>query len=514
MDYLLCITRSTTGLEAKISRCQSEFRPPISDKPYWQNLYKTVLMPFKDIKASAVTRRLEAAWQRLEFVEKWDAATLTDVLVVLTESVAIDNAASRAIPILRAEPESEPPKPTAAHPRAFRGTKYKPPKLKRPTPVNLQMALCHPTNQAIALQTLWQYREQAIKPLCDLGYETAQVNALMALSIPPAEPNLCLQHSDISPQAKSHRFPSTFREEIWPLLRGLPWYRVEATLALFWHLKLHEDCELRTTVSRFLAQSPTPFALDWLQQIAEQPSEHHLTLLIFALELNIARSVCPIGVDEVFKALHEYATVERYPKWAYSLLAALRDGISASYLRDRVHLAGEFAPHYPFKYPKQCDDFSLKEVENVLYRLPDDENLTELAMTIWEAAAKLAGFCDVLGAINWSNLTPIQVNQLLRLLIRFSYYSDYYEEKVASWQNKWRVFKKHLVPIEACLRAISEEYLEQWRTDFDDFITPNIDNTVLAEIMKEAAIFAKRLAQPPYRKHSKRVIPNRFVGNI
>jgi len=235
MDYLLCITRSTTGLEAKISRCQSEFRPPISDKPYWQNLYKTVLMPFKDIKASAVTRRLEAAWQRLEFVEKWDAATLTDVLVVLTESVAIDNAASRANPILRAEPEP---------------------------------------NQAIALQTLWQYREQAIKPLCDLGYETAQVNALMALSIPPAEPNLCLQHSDISPQAKSHRFPSTFREEIWPLLRGLPWYRVEATLALFWHLKLHEDCELRTTVSRFLAQSPTPFALDWLQQIAEQASSH------------------------------------------------------------------------------------------------------------------------------------------------------------------------------------------------------------------------------------------------
>ncbi|MEK8020559.1 MAG: hypothetical protein VSS75_027145, partial [Candidatus Parabeggiatoa sp.] len=219
------------------------------------------------------------------------------------------------------------------------------------------------------------------------------------------------------------------------------------------------------------------------------------------LELNVARSPCPIGVDEVFKALHEYASVERYPKWAYSLLAALGDGISASYLRDGLHLAGEWAPHFPFDSPKQCEHFSREVVENVLYRLPDD-NISEMAMTTWEAAAKLAGFCEVLAAIKWSNLTPIQANELLRLLIGFSYYSDYYEEEAASWQKKWRVFKKHILPIEA--RAISEEYLEQWRTDFDDFITPELDNAVLAEIMKEAATLAKRLAQPPYRKHSKR----------
>ncbi|HEC84035.1 MAG TPA: hypothetical protein ENI48_02180, partial [Thioploca sp.] len=500
MDYLLCITRSTTGLEAKASRCQSEFRPPESDQPNWQNLYETASVPFKDIKPSPTTQQLCAAWQRLKAVDKWDASTLTEVLVVLTESVAIYDTSSLSFPILRAEPA--PPKPTAVHPRAFRGTKYKPPKLKRPAPVNLQIALCNMQNQAIVLQALWQHREKAIKPLCDLGYDSLLIESLLALSAPPTEPNLFLRYPDVPNHAKSQLFPRTFREEILPLLREISWHRVEATLDLFWHFELHEQIELRTTVSRFLAQSPTPSALDWLQHIANQPSEHHITLLIFAVELNVARSPCPIGVGEVLNALHEFASLERYPRWAYTLLAALRDGISAHYLRDGVHLAGEFDPRYRFDSPKPCDDFSRDVVEEVLYRLLGDELSEAKAMTIWKAAAKLAGFCDVLAAVEWASLTSKQVSAYLQLLLNFSYY--YEDDEAANWQKKWRVFKKHQVPIEKCLLSVCESYVEQWVNDFNRFIKPDIDNAVLADIMKDAAILAKRLAQPPYRSNSDR----------
>ena len=271
MDYLLCITRNPKGLEAKVSRRQHAFCPPESDKPDWQNLYETVSVPLKNVKPSSAIERLCAAWQRLKAVINRDATTLTDILVVLTESVMTYDTSSLSLPILRTEPVLEPQKPTAAHPRAFHGTKYKPPKLKHPTPVNFQMALCNPKNQAIALQELWQYREKAIKPLCHLGYESARVEFLMTLSSPPTEPSLFLHYLNVPIHAKSHSFPRTFREEILPLLRGLPWYRVEATLDLFWYLELQEQVELRAIVSRFLVQSP--LALDWLQHIANQPKE-------------------------------------------------------------------------------------------------------------------------------------------------------------------------------------------------------------------------------------------------
>jgi len=175
--------RSAVGLWAKISRRQHEFVPPESD--IVPNLYQTISIP--------TLKRLHAAWQRLEVVHQWDSRTLIDVLIVLTETVAKFD----SHPILRVEPEPESPKQTAAHPRAFRGTKYKPSKSKRPTPLNLQLALCNPKNKMIVLQKLWTHREKAIKPLCDMGYDSARVEFLLTRPTPPSEPGLFLRHPDV-----------------------------------------------------------------------------------------------------------------------------------------------------------------------------------------------------------------------------------------------------------------------------------------------------------------------------
>jgi hypothetical protein len=502
MDFLICIIRTPTGLEALVSRCQSKFSPPDADTPSWQNLYATVLVPLSSVKPLPIIQRLSAAWQRLATVTKWDAATLTDVLVLLTESVANYDAASLSIPILRIAEKPKPPKPTAAHPRAFRGTKYKPPKSKRPTPVNLQIALGNSKNQALALQTLWQHRHNAVKPLCALGYAPDCVEALMAMSTPPAEPGLFLRHPDMPSHAKTPLLPRLFREEILPLLRGIAWYRVEAMLDLYWHLKLNKQLELRTTISRLLAQPKTKFAFDWLQAIAHQTNESQLTLLIFAIELKVAHSPDQAGVDEVLTALHEYAPPELYPRWTYIMLAALRDGISARYLRDGIQLAGEFEPHYRFSYPQQCQDFSRPVVDEVLYRLPDDE--TYKATSLWRASAQLPGLCELLGTVAWAKLTPQQVNQYLQLLLSFACYYTDTKKKAASWQTKWRIFKHHRTFIEKHLLSIAETYLPQWGKDFDHFMSQDIDEDILEKVMKDATVLATRLAQSPYQSHSDR----------
>ncbi|RKZ79658.1 MAG: hypothetical protein DRR19_24670 [Candidatus Parabeggiatoa sp. nov. 1] len=504
MDTVICVIRTPTGLKAKVSRYQSKFSPPDSDAPAWQNLYATVLVPLAEVKSSPEIQHLSAAWQRLASVTKWDAATLTDVLVVLTESVANYDTASLSIPSLRIPTAPEPPKPTAAHPRAFRGTKYKPPKPKRPTPVNLQIELCNFKNQVLVLQTLWQHRHNAVKLLCALGYAPAWVETLMALATPPAEPGLFLRYPDVPRHAKAQLLPGPFREEILPLLRGIAWYRVEAMLELYWHLNWHELLELRTTLSRFFAQFPTQLALDWLQPIAHQPCESQFMLLIFVIELKVAHSPCQAGVAEVLTALQEYAPPERYPRWTYLMLAALREGISARYLREGIQLAGEFEPHYRFAFPQPCQDFSRQVLDEVLYRLPDDE-LSDKAMRLWRATAQLPGLCEVLATVVWANLTPQQVNEYLQLLLSFAHYYVDTKKEADSWQTKWRLFKQHCNFIEKHLFSLADiKKMPQWTKDFNCFISQEIEEDIFEAVLKEAAILATRLAQASCQSDSDR----------
>jgi len=500
MDYLLCITRNTAELTTLISRRQHNFEPPQRDVvPDWNNLYQTLIVPIAELKPSPLIERLNAAWQRLQAVEQWNVATLVDIIVVLTESVATSEIASLSLPILQIETKPKRSKPTAAHPRAFQGTKYQPPKSKLPEAVNLQVALADPKNQAIALQAVWQYRDKAIQLLCDLGYEPARVHSMTGSATPPADISLLLRHPNVPNQVKSSLLPCAFREEILPLLRELPWHRVEASLELFWQLELYEQVPLRCLVSRFLAISPLSYALDWLQLLANQYREHWLTLLTFAIEHQIADSPCPKGADELLDTLSKYAPVKYYPQWTYTMLGGLKQSISARYLLDGVIIASKFHPNNYFSQLQPCDDFSRTVVEDILYQLLEDKDFDVWwATNAWKAGAKLAGFCQVLAASDWSRLTLKQKKGYFRLLVNCSY-SDYEEPaEVARKQANWTLFKKYCSQIEATIRAIPEAYVEQWVGDVNEFILQDIETSILAEVITDAITLATRLAKPPF----------------
>jgi len=468
-DCVLSLIRSGGEIKTKVSHRPHDFEPPGSKEvPNWNELYQIISVPVEEVKQSLVIKQFYAAWHRLENVNQWNAATLVDVLVLLTESVATLD--SPDIPIRLMETEQASPKPTAAHPRAFRGTKYKPPKSKRPASYNLQTALGTLKNQVIVLQKLWAYRDKAIKPLSYLGYESARVESLLALSTPPIDPSLFLRHPDTPIEVKPQQFPNTFREDILPVLRGFHWNYVEMALKLFWHLELHEQSEQRAAVSRLLALSSNPSVIDWLQQIANQSREHQFILLVCAIELNVARSSCPIGIEQVLSALHEFASLERYPQWAYAMLGGLRDGICVNYLREGIRLAGEFSPDHCFYLGQSCDDFKSSVVANVLFQLPkelEDWSIKDKAMSIWKAAAQLDEFFKIFTATDWFTLSPKQVDNYLTLLLAFLRYDD---DEAVKWQAKWRIFKKYHVQTEACLRLIPDAYVKQWVDDFMDFI--------------------------------------------
>ncbi|MCG8612409.1 MAG: hypothetical protein MI864_17980 [Pseudomonadales bacterium] len=111
---------------------------PVDGNPVSLSEYYGEPVPYRD----AIMR----AFHRLQKVGEFDGQALSDVLLqILTLPDPADPCASDTVSL---QPGPKPPKRSAAHPRGYRGTKYRPPKLKDQVVGNLYAAmdnrkLCH-----------------------------------------------------------------------------------------------------------------------------------------------------------------------------------------------------------------------------------------------------------------------------------------------------------------------------------------------------------------------------------
>jgi hypothetical protein len=183
-NRLLSILRHPMGLEAVLNRPRfsaAQIERARRDKQEaaidWANFYDTVTLPLARIPPALSPRRdtLLASWHALRQVHALDAATLVHVLVVLLETVpATLPEDAPVVPLLLTSPPDV-PKATAAHPRAYQGTTYKPPKPRRLPPLDLQPALCHSRERQRLLRHLRPHLTAALAKLAALGYTPARL---------------------------------------------------------------------------------------------------------------------------------------------------------------------------------------------------------------------------------------------------------------------------------------------------------------------------------------------------
>ena len=148
-----------------------------------------------------------------------DAATVADVPPLVIASVPL------------------PPKPTATHPRAFRGTKTQPPKPRQRSPIDLRPHLCVPQDTNRLLAYLAPHLEAARKSL--------QAGGLL---LPDRLPCLIYEEGQAvdvymsnchqSGHQSLNALPALFRRTLLFWLRGMPWSIVGRVLALYWSLEL------------------------------------------------------------------------------------------------------------------------------------------------------------------------------------------------------------------------------------------------------------------------------------
>ncbi|HEU0029872.1 MAG TPA: hypothetical protein VFQ53_04510 [Kofleriaceae bacterium] len=126
--YVIGVVRSAMRLDT----LTYEAREPTDREVPWRVEQACTLRPL----AHGSHPELWTAWHALAAVDRWDAATRDHVLAVLRATVPSVDAPGDLPAIVHEMPA--PPRATAAHPRAFRGTKHRPPRPRQPDAVDVR----------------------------------------------------------------------------------------------------------------------------------------------------------------------------------------------------------------------------------------------------------------------------------------------------------------------------------------------------------------------------------------
>src|SRR5262249_7744084 len=160
-----------------------------------------------------------------------DPETLANALMVWIETI-VDEQQTDLLPLLRLmETRPRPLLPTAAHPRAYRGTKTQLPKTKQPTLTDLAPALCDRRSVGLVMAKSRDHWQEISPRLEQRGYDAG----LLEASLSGADLYLSVYHG-ASAVAASSSLPESFCRWLLPALQGCPWPVVAEYLALYWQL--------------------------------------------------------------------------------------------------------------------------------------------------------------------------------------------------------------------------------------------------------------------------------------
>src|SRR3954468_22423700 len=252
--YVVGVVRSPGRLDA----LTYEASGPWDSKYPWRRDHAYELRPLPPDARPALWK----AWRALESVNTWDGETREHVLAVLRETVpSFEDQGD--LPALGRDVHPAPePRATAAHPRAYRGTKHRPPRPRQPDPVDVRPYLLARRRTDQVLELLGQPR--GIDPYVAWNHRV-----------------------DATPT-----FDPLFVTYLLPLLRACTWSQVGACAALARTLQLHVQPELRAAlVGVFLAAEDPGRALAWWGHVlAHEPKQR----------LEAAQLVAASGVAKVF----------------------------------------------------------------------------------------------------------------------------------------------------------------------------------------------------------------------
>ncbi|OYE04042.1 hypothetical protein [Nostoc sp. 'Peltigera membranacea cyanobiont' 232] len=509
MDCLLSLIRKPNGLMGWVSRVRHQLEPK-TDNPTrmgidsTQGLYEIVESPLSLLTTSLVPNKeqLIASWNFISCVDELDAETLFHVLVILLETVSEPLEPEATLPILPINSPKQIIKATAANPRAYKGTKYKPPKHKIFTQVDLRLYLCERKSQNQLLLRLSQHWVKALKKLQRVGYDIRSLSSIPKEKL-IIDPYYAFHH-DLHAAVDYPSLPINFHRYLWFSLQGLNWQNVNEYLSIYWGLGLDSNFNLLLAFGRLLSLNNGNKTLKWCHIITQQPESRRLTFTSILIE-NQIYSTDPLSLDDI-ERFNQITDDIDYEYRLYCLFIAFSQGISVDYMLGGFQLASKYPSEYHrFDYLDRLDGdclFPEEAVEKLIAHLGNvGEYRFSLPLDIWEKCGQLSGFGNIILRIDWTKY-PKEIAYEYLNFYRWAislYPATNREAEIQKY--KWNFLKGQVDNIENLLSRITEKYQQKAIDDLKFYYWFWIETYEL-DLIPYAYLIVERLAQSPFSQKS------------
>ncbi|MEZ5352948.1 MAG: hypothetical protein R2762_09960 [Bryobacteraceae bacterium] len=393
------------------------------------------------------------AWAALAAVRSPDSEALASLDLVLRETVPDCEAEgnSRVLPAGWGTPPAT-RRPTVAHPRAFKGTKYRPPKQRQSAAVDLRPFL----SSAAGLRSVAERFGRTL---------------------------------DIAVAAQSFKLPPKFACLLWPAVRHRTARQVSRLLSLYVALGLESDEELLHALAYSVAANPLN-AISWSEALAEVPAPFRLDMAHAIIETSAFDvEAGAAGLAEVCRL----APPERLRIWARHWLSVVRDRGDSSYLLAGFRLAAAFDPDCRFDDAGRCADFPESEIEAIGASLPDSHR-GWLPMRLWQHCGCFPGMADLIRNSSWPKLDRSASTDYLRFLVTVGPF----EMTPRTAQRKWTALRNALPRIERILLTIDPGYQRKAVALAGDWLWSWEDPDAIQRRLPALLRLLERLAAPPF----------------
>jgi hypothetical protein len=523
MDCLLGIIRKPNGLMVLGNRVKYQLDPNadilhIMDIALGTSLYEIVELPLELLepspKGSSTLRlpflkkdQLIASWNYLSCVDELNAETLFHVLVILLETLSDPLESALMLPNLLVDSSTQAIKPTATHPRAYKGTKYKPPKSKEFPKVDLRLYLCDIKHQNQLLLRLSQHWDEALEKLNKMGYDTRALSSIPTKNL-ILDPYYTLHHN-LHVAVDYPSLPIPFHRYLLPSLKGLNWVDITDYLSVYWGLRLDSQLNLLLAISHLINLKNDSNTLRWCQIIAQQPESHRLIFTIILIStqayyLNTSKKL----IEDIERFNHLTDEID-YAYRLYCLVLGLKKGIYADYILAGFKLASKYQPDYHrFHYLDGNSLFPDEVVEKLVY-IGDAMQWNERKfLNVWEQCGKLKGLINILLQIDWMHYEKDIAEKYLDFYL---YIIDLYpetEKEAELSQAKWKFIRGQVNIIDTLLRGVERGYQNKAIDDLECYYWYWDKINELNLYIPSTHKIVQRLAQPPFsqKSHAAKVI--------
>ncbi len=483
MDRLLAIERTLSGLNALVVRRPQNVAPP-TPTAEWIGRLEFIRIPLSEYSGWPEKRSLLHSWEELSRVNGTSAETLVHLLILLIKTIAVPCRTN--LPRPQFDAPIIPPKPTATHPRAYSGTKWKPPKNARAGKLDLHPHLCDERHITALLEDLRPYAEIAGILLDKAGFPAKQIEKMIGglKKLSSCDPWI-LYHFN------HHNGPNIHLSPEWRQLAShINENGLRRLLALRGRLPIEQNTALHAACAWLVMNEN---GLGWLELIASIPTEQQVPFAIMAA-WNSSPTLKPGQINPEFMAIHAGIPQSQYLHCATTYLSGLANGLSGDYLMAGFRIARACAPNHSFRLPLRSSQVPEQLLYDIAARIIDECNYVDwLMMAIWRSLGTLPGLSEFLTKVPWTDLSPSGTVELLRFFADLAPdYSESVEDRIAIW----REIQKPLLSAISGMKNIPLEHQKNWANMLRSALC-DVQPGKISKQIKPLLVLTHRLSQPP-----------------